>query len=282
MENQQGAVGHDILGWFYDIPPVSRALLSAAFATTTACYLEFVSPLALYYNYELILSKGQFWRLLSSFLYFGSFSLDFLFHLYFVVRYSKLLEEGNTTHTYIYFYMLYLLLKNMYNIHNVYLLTTGTFRRRTADYIFMLIFCAALIIIFAVTFENFGKIKFLGHPLAFTMVYVWGRAPENVNIRMALFGLFQFNAPYLPWTLLLFSLFIGNPIETDLLGIVVGHIYYFLEYVYPHVADRRGWKTRRILVTPSILHFMCGTGPQAIRVSSYTYIYLFFIYLCFI
>ena len=190
---------------FFEIPPVSRTLLSAAFATTTACYLDIVSPLSLYYNYDLILSKGQFWRLISSFLYFGTFSIDFLFHLYFIIRYSKLLEEG-------------------------------TFRNRMADYIFMLIFCAVIILACAILFDAFAKIKFLGHALAFTMVYVWGRAPENVNIRMALFGLFQFNAPYLPWSLLLFSLFIGNPIETDLLGIIAGHVYYFLEYVYPHVA----------------------------------------------
>ena len=103
----------------------------------------------------------------------------------------------------------------------------------------MLMFCAAIILACAVVFDTFAKIKFLGHALAFTMVYVWGRAPENVNIRMALFGLFQFNAPYLPWSLLLFSLFIGNPIETDLLGIIAGHVYYFLEYVYPHVAVLR-------------------------------------------
>jgi Derlin-2/3 len=79
--------GFDLLSWYFEIPPVSRILLSAAFATTTACYLDLVSPLALYYNYELILFKCQFWRMASSFFYFGPFSLDFIFHLYFVVRY---------------------------------------------------------------------------------------------------------------------------------------------------------------------------------------------------
>jgi Derlin-2/3 len=131
MNQQQQAVPGDVLAWFYEIPPVSRILLSAAFATTTACYLDLVSPLALYYNYDLILSKGQLWRLVSSFLYFGSFSIDFLFHLYFIIRYSKLLEEG-------------------------------TFRNRTADYIFMLLFCASIILLFAVSFDIFAKIKFLG------------------------------------------------------------------------------------------------------------------------
>ena len=71
-----------LLGWFYEIPPVSRLYLSAAVGVTSACFLDVVSPLTLYYNYDLIMGKGQYWRLVTSFLFFGSFSLDFLFHMY--------------------------------------------------------------------------------------------------------------------------------------------------------------------------------------------------------
>jgi Derlin-2/3 len=54
-------------------------------------------------------------------------------------------------------------------------------------------------------------------------------------------------------------MFIGNPIETDLLGIVVGHVYYFLEFVYPHLARVRGWRRQKLLVTPRFLHYLCGS-----------------------
>lgn len=90
-------------------------------------------------------------------------------------------------------------------------------------------------------------------------VYIWGRSPENAHVRMGFLGLFPFSAPYLPWILLLFSMFIGNPIETDLLGIVVGHVYYFLEFVYPHLARVRGWRRQKLLVTPRFLHYLCGS-----------------------
>jgi Derlin-2/3 len=123
----------------------------------------------------------------------------------------------------------------------------------------MLIFGAALTIAITTYFPTFTKIKFLGHPLAFMMVYVWGRGPENAHVRMGFLGIFPFSAPYLPWVLLLFSLVIGNPVETDLLGIIVGHIYYFLEFVYPHVATIRGWRIKKIIHTPSFLHYLCGT-----------------------
>ena len=62
------------------------------------------------------------------------------------------------------------------------------------------------------------------------MVYVWGR--RNEHVRMSFLGLFPFTAPYLPWVLLTFSMLLRNPVMIDLIGICVGHIYYFLEYVW--------------------------------------------------
>ena len=123
----------------------------------------------------------------------------------------------------------------------------------------MIIFGVVGMLMAACFFEQFGKIRFLGHALSFMMVYLWGRARENANVRMSLLGLYTFTAPYLPWVLLVFSLFIGNPIETDFLGIVVGHVYYFLDHVYPQIAAARGWSCRKILITPSILHYICGS-----------------------
>lgn len=71
------------------------------------------------------------------------------------------------------------------------------------------------------------NIHFLGSPLTFMMVYLWGR--RNEHVRMSFLGLFPFTAPYLPWVMLSFSILLGNSATTDLIGIVVGHIYYFFE-----------------------------------------------------
>lgn len=214
--------------WYEEIPLISRVYLTGALAVTTACYLDVVSPLTLYYNYDLMVNKAQYWRLISSFFFFGTFSLDFVFHMYFVVRYCRLLEEGS-------------------------------FRGRTADFLFMMMYGAMMMLLFAAMVPIFNKIKFLGHPLSFMMVYLWSRDPDNADVRMSFLGVLQFNAPYLPWVLLAFSLLIGNPIEMDLLGIIVGHTYYFLDYVYPQVAEIRGWSWKQLLVTPSILHYFFST-----------------------
>lgn len=47
------------------------------------------------------------------------------------------------------------------------------------------------------------------------LVYVWSR--RNPYVRMNFFGLI-FQAPFLPWVLMGFSLLLGNSIIVDLLG----------------------------------------------------------------
>ncbi|OQR98170.1 Der1-like family [Achlya hypogyna] len=216
---------NDPLEWYYEIPVISRLYLTGAFLTTAACALELISPFSLYFNFNLIFYRGQVWRLVTNFLFFGLFSLDFLFHMYFLVRYSRMLEEGS-------------------------------FRGRTADFLYMILFGAAFMIV--AIFVNdllvapFVSVHFLGSSLTFMMVYIWGR--RNEHTRLSFLGLFPFTAPYLPWVLLLFSMVLGNSATIDLIGIVVGHIYYFFEDVYPAIADIRGWRVRRVLKTPAFVY----------------------------
>mmetsp|Transcript_19008 Transcript_19008/g.21223 ORF Transcript_19008/g.21223 Transcript_19008/m.21223 type:complete len:80 (+) Transcript_19008:59-298(+) len=59
--------------------------------------------------------------------------------------------------------------------------------------------------------------------------------------------------------MLTFSVLLGNSVTIDLIGILVGHCYYYLEYVYPVLADVRGWSLQRIMEPPAILHWLCGS-----------------------
>jgi hypothetical protein len=72
---------------YMEIPVVSRIYFSAAFLTTAGCAMDLINPYYLYYNFDLIFFEGQVWRLFSSFLFFGLFSVDFLFNMYFLVSY---------------------------------------------------------------------------------------------------------------------------------------------------------------------------------------------------
>ncbi|KAH6932166.1 hypothetical protein HPB50_003305 [Hyalomma asiaticum] len=87
---------------------------------------------------------------------------------------------------------------------------------------------------------------FLGHAFTTMLVYIWSR--RNPYFRLNFFGLINFQAPYLPWVLLGFSLILGNSVIVDIVGVIVGHIYYFLEDVFPN--QRGGF---RLLATPRFM-----------------------------
>ncbi|KAG1670280.1 hypothetical protein FOA52_003630 [Chlamydomonas sp. UWO 241] len=161
---------------YHALPLVTRTYATLAFVTTAACSLEIFSSHKLYYNTKAIMN-GEPWRLATNFLWFGNFGVDFVFHMFFLLRYSKSLEEGS-------------------------------FRGRSADYLWMLLLGSVFMIVAA----PFLDVMFLGPSLTF----------------MSLLGVFTFTAPYLPWVLLALSIVLGNSPYIDLLGIAAGHIYYFL------------------------------------------------------
>lgn len=213
--------GGDLLGWYMEIPPITRLYLTGAVLTTAACSVDLITPFSLYFNWNLIFHEGQAWRLLTTYLFFGTFSIDFLFHMYFLVRYCRLLEEGD-------------------------------FRGRRSKFVMMILFGIMIMTLVA----SYTDEKFLGSALSFMMTYVYGR--RNPDVRMSFLGFFTFNAPYLPWVMLGFSVIMGNSVTIDLIGILVGHVYFFIEYVYPVFAEVRGFPTKQIMEPPTILKIICG------------------------
>ncbi|EFN74320.1 Derlin-2 [Camponotus floridanus] len=120
---------------------------------------------------------------------------------------------------------------------------------------FQLYFNPILIVEQYQTFAFFVNLLFLGHAFTIMLVYVWSR--RNPFVRMNFFGLLNFQAPYLPWVLLGFSVLLGNTIWVDLVGMAVGHTYYFAEDVFPRL--RGGF---RILKTPQILKTLFDAHPE--------------------
>jgi hypothetical protein len=57
--NAGGVGGVDPLNWYNEIPIVSKVYLTLSFITTAACALDLISPFSLYFNYKLIVTKGQ-------------------------------------------------------------------------------------------------------------------------------------------------------------------------------------------------------------------------------
>ncbi|XP_049933926.1 derlin-2.2-like [Nymphaea colorata] len=207
--------------WYKQMPIITRSYLTAAIVTTVGCSLEIISPYNLYLNPSRIVKQYEFWRLVTNFFYFRKMDLDFLFHMFFLARYCKLLEENS-------------------------------FRGRTADFFYMLLFGASVLTgivlvggMIPYVSESFARIFFLSNSLTFMMVYVWSK--RNPFIPMSFLGLFTFTAAYLPWVLLGFSILVGSSPWIDLLGMAAGHAYYFLEDVYPRMTGRRPLRTPSVI-----------------------------------
>lgn len=147
------------------------------------------------------LTKCQYWRLLTTFIYFGPPSLDLIFHVFFLQRYSRLLEQGSGP--------------------------------SPATFSWLLLYATtSLLALSSLT----TSIPFLGSSLSSTLVYIWSR--RNPDTRLSFLGLLVFTAPYLPWVLMGFSLCMHGTIPKDeILGVVVGHVYYFFADVWPGLHD---------------------------------------------
>ncbi|KAK1925644.1 Derlin [Papiliotrema laurentii] len=191
--------------WITDIPPVTRAWVIAAVGTSVLVECQVVAPLQLYFSWKAAVYKLQPWRFITTFCYFGPLSLDLGFHLFFVMRYSRLLEENS-------------------------------FSNRRADYVWLLFLCSA----FLLTISPLLTMPFLSSSLAFALTYIWSR--RNPSVKMSLFGVITVTAPYLPLCLVAFSWLLQGGFDAaigDIVGILAGHTYVFLQDYWP----REMWST---------------------------------------
>lgn len=133
-----------------------------------------------------VADRDQYWRLITTFFYFGPLSLDLLFHVFFQQRYSRYLEESSG--------------------------------RSPAHFSWLLAYASIVLL----TIAPLLSIAFLGTALSSTLVYIWSR--KNPETRMSFLGLFVFRAPFLPWVLMLFSLVLHGTVPKDeIMGVIVGH-----------------------------------------------------------
>lgn len=124
--------------------------------------------------------------MVSTFIYFGPLSLDLLFHVFFLQRYSRLLEES-----------------------------AG---RSPAHFAWLLLYATSILL----AMSPILSMPFLGSALSSTLVYIWSR--RNPETRLSFLGILVFTAPYLPWVLMAFSLVLHSNVPKDeIMGVVVGH-----------------------------------------------------------
>lgn len=205
----------DINQFFKSMPPITRYWFGSCIAFSLLGRFGILKPHWLILSYEAIFSQFQIWRPLTAVLYYPispSTGLHFLINLFFLYNYSLRLE-------------------------------TGIFIGRPADYVFMLLFCWICCVVVALL----GSVMVIMDPMIMTVLYVWCQLNQD-TIQSFWFGT-QFKAMYLPWVLFAFNLIVGRGGATELVGILVGHLYYFLMFKYPQ--DFGGTS---FISTPQILY----------------------------
>lgn len=202
--------------WYLDIPVVTRTFLTLSTLTAVAVTFDLLSPLSLYLNFDLVLKEGQVWRLVTTFLFFDGLSVNFVFHAYFLYFYCRRLEEHH-------------------------------YHQASADFLFMILLGAAAMLSIA----PFLALPFLSHSLVIMVLYVWSR--RNPHEQLQLYGLFTVGASYLAYVLVALGIMMGQHPLVDILGIVIGHIYYYLTDVLPVAFDGI-----QIIRTPYILRVLMG------------------------
>ena len=191
--------------WYYDMPVVTRTYVTACCLTAAAITFRFVTPLSLYLNFAQVFARNEYWRLVTTFTFFEGFGLNFFFHMHFLYMYFCRLEE----HYY---------------------------RNRTVGFICMLLFGAILML----TAAYFLNIFFLSSPMLLYVLYVWCRRHPYEQLHVL--GLFPVAAPYIPYVFLLLSLVMNQPIRDEFLGIIIGHVYWFLADIAPKLLRNKGIK----------------------------------------
>lgn len=64
------------------VPPVTRVVALATVGMTVLCSLKLVTPVGLYLDWTLVVQWGQWWRVLTTFTYFGEINMWVCIHLY--------------------------------------------------------------------------------------------------------------------------------------------------------------------------------------------------------
>lgn len=168
-----------------------------ALAQSIAVNFRWISPYDLYLNARLV-ARGEVWRLVTSYLYFGTLDIYWLINAY-------------------------------QNFVDLYRLERGNFGGKRADFVAFLLLCWAFALGYALT----ARTPYPDKIFFSATNYVWCRL--NPDYRVTLFGMIMI--PTFIWPVVRVGIYwlMGRPLNDLLAGFLIGHFYYFSEEVFPKI-----------------------------------------------
>lgn len=208
--------------WWAELPVITKSLLAATLLSTAATTFNLTTPANFALIWPLVKEKFQIWRLVGCFIYAGPFRFQYFIHMLMLYQNSSRYEADP--------------------------FNTGG-GGSSADYVFLLLFAMTCFLLISLVFY----MPFLAEPLLFTIMYsACRRSPDAIT---SFFGL-KFKNLYVPWVNVAYRLLIGDGVLPALIGIAVGHVYYFLVEVVPATHGKT------LLTTPnfcfSLVEYLSG------------------------
>ena len=207
--------------FYFRIPPITRYYLTCVFITATIA--TYIKPLQIiiYYiflDYQLVFNNFQIWRLFTNILFVGGFSSSFLFFLIMIyLRFKEVEQNAIVLRVYAKFIMMLFYLLLFLNIINI---------------------CSYKIFDIKPGFT-------LAQQLLLAFIYIDSKREPQKTIN--LYFLPIKNALY-PYALIVFNIVSGQGIYDNIVGIIAGNVYYFLEDVLPVQKNIKILKTPKFLV----------------------------------
>jgi Derlin-2/3 len=192
---KDNAILASIRGLWSKTPPISQVYVGASILITVLCFALNKNQWPEFFNLEwnAVLTKFQFWRIPTSFLYLGPLGLNYILTIQFVWTYMAQLERLNY--------------------------------HEPEQFLMMLLFGATTLMV-GYFWLGFSP-KFLGHNLSTYLVYIWAKIFEGTDVNIM--DLFLLKAEVLPWFFCAQTYLLEGEIPyADILGIVVGHLYHYL------------------------------------------------------
>eukprot|EP00921_Rhytidocystis_pertsovi_P004874 GHVQ01008474.1.p1 GENE.GHVQ01008474.1~~GHVQ01008474.1.p1 ORF type:complete len:295 (-),score=29.18 GHVQ01008474.1:1794-2678(-) len=186
--------------WYRGLPPVTKWIVTATFISTLLVVLGVMSPSILIFDMRLIFYRLHLWRIISNYLFLGKFSFGWLLHMYLFCQFSGKLEKS------------------------------GIFETYASGYLYFMLFQMVTLDLFSVVLYYPSGMPSLASALVFAILYYWSRREPYAQVGM--WG-FTVEAYKFPFCLMLLDVMMGNSVMYDILGLLSGHLYYFLRELAP-------------------------------------------------
>ena len=214
MANRAAGIGDadSISGWYKEMAPMTKFFLTGTFVSGLAVQLGLIPTFfggggvgSMVFDWHAISSKFHVWRLITPFLFAGTFSINFVMHLFVLYENCRRYEA------------------NPFNTG-----AGGT----SADFLYMVVLGMVVFCTMAAFESTLGlQMQVMSEPILYYILYVWSRKEPDTVVNM--WG-FKFKGLYLPWVYMALRVLMGGGITHMLVGVGVGHVYYFLVDVVPN------------------------------------------------